>query len=134
MILWRLSGREHAARFDGGYGLLYDGRWNSVGHAVTYCATSPALCVLENLVHIQDPDLLPDLVMVRYRVPDELEHGHISGGIAVCEGRIEVDPFTLSEITHRIRLSGTICVELDAARVPAVFVDFGTGGDHFVDR
>ena len=72
MILWRLSGREHAMRFDGGYGLLYDGRWNTAGHAVTYCATSPALCVLEKLVHVQDPDLLPDLVMVRYRVPDAL--------------------------------------------------------------
>lgn len=72
MILWRLSGRQHALAFDGGYGLLYDGRWNSVGHAVTYCATSPSLCVLEKLVHVQDPDLLPELVMVRYDVPADL--------------------------------------------------------------
>ena len=42
------------------------------GHAVTYCATSPSLCVLEKLVHTQDPDLLPALVMVRYAVPDDL--------------------------------------------------------------
>jgi len=72
MILWRLSGVQHARAFDGGYGLLYDGRWNSAGHAVTYCATSPSLCVLEKLVHVEDPDLLPTLVMVRYDVPDEL--------------------------------------------------------------
>lgn len=72
MILWRLSGQQYARTFDGGYGLLYDGRWNTVGHAVTYCATSPALCVLEKLVHVQDPDLLPALVMVRYDVPDSL--------------------------------------------------------------
>lgn len=70
MILWRLSGRQHADAFNGGYGLLFDGRWNTAGHAVTYCATSPSLCVLEKLVHVQDPDLLPELVMVRYRVPD----------------------------------------------------------------
>ena len=72
MILWRLSGERHARAFDGGYGLLYDGRWNTAGHAVTYCATSPSLCVLEKLVHVQDPDLLPALMMVRYDVPDSL--------------------------------------------------------------
>ena len=72
MILWRLSGIPHAKSFDGGYGLLYDGRWNTAGHAVTYCATSPSLCVLEKLVHVEDPGLLPALVMVRYDVPDSL--------------------------------------------------------------
>jgi len=72
MLLWRLSGRQHAAAFDGGYGMLFDGRWNTVGRAVTYCATSPSLCVLEKLVHIEDPALLPDLVMVTYEAPDGL--------------------------------------------------------------
>ncbi|WP_246663537.1 RES family NAD+ phosphorylase [Phyllobacterium endophyticum] len=70
--LWRLSGKQHAETFDGGYGLLFDGRWNSIGHAVTYCATSPALCVLEKLVHIEDPALLPELIMVTYEVSDDL--------------------------------------------------------------
>ena len=42
MILWRLSGEQYARSFDGGYGLLYDGRWNTAGRAVTYCATSPS--------------------------------------------------------------------------------------------
>lgn len=73
MILWRLSGRRHAKAFDGGYGLLHDGRWNTAGRAVTYCATSPSLSVLEKLVHIEVLDLLPPLVMVRYDVPDRLE-------------------------------------------------------------
>jgi RES domain-containing protein len=73
VILWRLSGEQHAQTFDGGYGLLYDGRWNTAGRPVTYCATSPSLCVLEKLVHVQDPELLPSLVMVRYDVPDSLE-------------------------------------------------------------
>ncbi len=72
MVLWRLSGEQHARAFDGGYGLLYDGRWNSAGRAMTYCATSPSLCVLEKLVHIEDPELLPALIMVRYQVPDGL--------------------------------------------------------------
>lgn len=72
MLLWRLSGEQHARSFDGGYGLVFDGRWNTVGHAVTYCATSPSLCILEKLVHVEDPALLPGLVMVTYDVPDSL--------------------------------------------------------------
>ena len=73
MVLWRLSGRQYAEAFDGCYGLLFDGRWNTVGHAVTYCATSPSLCILEKLVHIEDPALLPALVMVTYEGPDTLQ-------------------------------------------------------------
>jgi RES domain-containing protein len=72
MILWRLSGEPHARSLDGGYGLIHDGRWNTAGHPVTYCSTSPSLCVLEKLVHVEDPDLMPALVMVRYEVPDRL--------------------------------------------------------------
>jgi RES domain-containing protein len=72
MLLWRLSGVQYAQIFDGGYGLLFDGRWNTVGHPVTYWATSPSLCVLEKLAHVEDPDLLPPLRMVRYDAPDDL--------------------------------------------------------------
>jgi len=72
MVLWRLSDLQHARAFDGGYGLLFDGRWNTLGHAITYCSTSPSLTVLEKLVHVQDPDLLPTMAMVRYAVPDDL--------------------------------------------------------------
>lgn len=73
MLLWRLSGKQHAQALDGGYGLLFDGRWNTIGNTVTYCATSPSLCVLEKLVHIEDPALLPELVMVTYDLPDALD-------------------------------------------------------------
>lgn len=72
MRLWRLSTARFARSFDGGYGLRFDGRWNTAGRPVTYCATSPSLCVLEKLVHIEDPRLLPALVMVAYEAPDDL--------------------------------------------------------------
>ena len=64
MLLWRLSIARYARIFDGGYGLHNEGRWNSRGTRITYAATSPALCVLEKLVHIDDPALLPPLLMV----------------------------------------------------------------------
>jgi len=71
MRLWRLSSLKFAEAMDGGYGLLFDGRWNTVGRPVTYTATSPSLCVLEKLVHVEDPVLLPALAVVVYDVPDE---------------------------------------------------------------
>ena len=73
MRMWRLSGADYAERFDGGFGLFHDGRWNTRGRPITYCATGPALCVLEKLAHIEDALLLPDdTVLVRYDVPDDL--------------------------------------------------------------
>ena len=72
MLIWRLSIARYADVFDGGYGLLNEGRWNSRGTRITYAATSPALCVLEKLVHIEDPDLLPPLKMVTYDVPNDV--------------------------------------------------------------
>jgi RES domain-containing protein len=70
--LWRLSGARHAGVFDGGYGLLYKGRWNTKGRPVTYCSTVPSLCALEKRVHVADPALLPDQIMVEYEAPDDL--------------------------------------------------------------
>ncbi len=72
MRLWRLSSLQFAAAFDGGYGLRFDSRWNTIGRPVTYAATSPSLCVLEKLVHVEDPELLPALAMVTYEVPDDM--------------------------------------------------------------
>lgn len=92
MILWRLSGERHAQAFDGGYGLLYDGRWSTAGHAVTYCATSPSLCVLEKLAHVEDPGLPPALVIVRYEVP----------------GSLEVETITVAELPQSWRLQESL--------------------------
>ena len=74
MRLWRLSSARHAPDFDGGYGLLYNGRWNTRGRPVTYCATVPSLCALEKRVHVVDPALLPDQVMVEYEAPEDLQN------------------------------------------------------------
>ncbi|MFU0507255.1 RES family NAD+ phosphorylase [Pseudaminobacter sp. NGMCC 1.201702] len=71
MRLWRLSSLRFAEASDGGYGLRFGGRWNSVGRLVTYAATSPSLCVFEKLVYVEDPELLPTLAMVAYEVPDD---------------------------------------------------------------
>lgn len=67
---WRLSQAMFADRFDGGYGLRFSGRWNARGHPVTYCATTPALCVLEKLVHVERVGRLEGtFMMVAYEAP-----------------------------------------------------------------
>src|SRR5437016_4547553 len=70
MRLWRLSSLRHARDFDGGYGLVNSGRWNTVGRPVTYCATVPSLSALEKRVHVNASELLPPRDMVEYSVED----------------------------------------------------------------
>src|ERR1700731_4045058 len=70
MLLWRLSSARRATDFDGGFGIFNDGRWNTRGRPVTYCATVPSLAALEKRVHVADPALLPPQVMVAYYLPD----------------------------------------------------------------
>jgi RES domain-containing protein len=72
MRLWRLSSARRAREFDGGYGLAFDGRWNTRGRPVTYCSTTPSLAALEKRVHVNDASLLPPQVMVELDVPDDL--------------------------------------------------------------
>lgn len=74
MKLWRLSIDIHARVFNGGYGILNEGRWNSQGTAVTYTSTHPSLSLLEKLVHVQDKMNFPDnLKFVEYNIPDNLD-------------------------------------------------------------
>lgn len=73
MFLWRFSNASDAERFDGGYGLRHDGRWNTRGRPITYCANGPAVCVLERLVHVEDASGLPDdTMLVQYDVPNDV--------------------------------------------------------------
>jgi RES domain-containing protein len=72
MQAWRLSIGRYADRLDGGFGLVQAGRWNSIGRRVTYAATTPSLCVLERLVHLDLAVAMPDdLVMTEIDLPDE---------------------------------------------------------------
>lgn len=74
MLLWRLTRRPHAD-LSGRGGELADGRWNTRGRPVMYCAGSAALAVLEVRVRLDLPlDLLPDdYVLMQIEVPDDTE-------------------------------------------------------------
>jgi RES domain-containing protein len=72
MLLWRSCNASLSHIFDGTGGVLFAGRWHSCGQPVTYSSTAPSLTLLERLVHVQDPDLLPPLAIVAYEMPDDL--------------------------------------------------------------
>jgi len=62
---WRIVKARHAATaFDGEGARLYGGRWNSRGLPVIYTAASPALAVLELLVHLGSSVVLPAYVTI----------------------------------------------------------------------
>src|SRR6266700_5746598 len=78
MRLWRLSSLRCARDFDGEYGISSNGRWNTKGRPVTYCATVPSLAALEKRVHVNDPALLPPQALVEYDVPADIPMHAIS--------------------------------------------------------
>lgn len=127
MQFWRLSARTYAERFDGGYGLGRDGRWNGRGRPVTYCATGPALCVLEKLVHVSDASQLPDdMMFVRYEAPDDLK---------IDEVQLDSLPErwdTQGSLTRRLGNDWLDGVSACLLRVPSVIVPIADARDRNV--
>ena len=127
MQLWRLSASAYAERFDGGYGLRRDGRWNGRGRPVTYCSTGPALCILEKLVHIDDASWLPDdLVFVRYEAPDDLQVEEVH--LASLPQRWRM----LGDLTRRLGNEWLDGVSACLLRVPSVIVPIADTRDRNV--
>jgi RES domain-containing protein len=119
MRLWRLSSIRRARDFDGGYGLSNNGRWNTRGHPVTYCATVPSLAALEKRVHVTDPALFPPQMMVEYEAPNDLP-------LRV----LEIDELPPDWTTRESATQGIGDAWLDAATeallfVPSVIVPIG---------
>jgi RES domain-containing protein len=72
MHLYRLTKKNHAS-LDGAGGLFMAGRWNEKGIRVVYMSVSRSLTILENLVHISDPTLIPpDMVIMTIDIPDDI--------------------------------------------------------------
>ena len=111
MRLWRLASVRRAAEFDGGYGIFNDGRWNSRGRPVTYCATVPSLAALEKRVHIADPALLPPQVMVAYDVPE-----------GISARTVAIDELPADWITQQTRTQGLGDRWLNSANEVLLFV------------
>lgn len=70
---WRITKRKHAkTAFSGSGARKYGGRWNSPGTAVVYAAETQSLAMLEMLVHLEQPDLLQDYVLLGITINEAL--------------------------------------------------------------
>lgn len=72
-LFYRLLKEEFEAEAFSGMGAkLYGGRWNNRGTPCVYLGSSPALCLLETLVHLRDVEILPSYSLLTIDVPDHL--------------------------------------------------------------
>ncbi|MGH7535623.1 MAG: RES family NAD+ phosphorylase [Gemmatimonadales bacterium] len=70
---WRIVKAQHAAgAFSGEGARLYGGRWTSRGRRAVYASSSAALAILEMLVHLEAPALLPAYVLIPVGIPDDV--------------------------------------------------------------
>ena len=73
MQAWRLfPARFRQTAFTGVGGLYAARRWNHLGTAMVYCATSPALAALEFFVNLEPNEAPDDLLLAVAAVPDDL--------------------------------------------------------------
>jgi len=84
MQVWRLfPARFRGTAFTGAGGLYAASRWNHLGVAMVYTATSRALAALEFFVNLEPNEAPDDLLLAEAVVPDELieklDLGHLPG-------------------------------------------------------
>ena len=118
MQVWRLyPERFRETAFTGAGGLYVASRWNHLGTAMVYTATSPALAALELFVNLEPNEAPDDLLMAAAEIPDQL-----------------VEPLGLELLPADWReLNNLVCRDLGsgwaasgrsaALRVPSVVVD-----------
>lgn len=73
MKLYRLTPKKYATDLSGLGAKLYGGRWNRVGVALLYTSENLSLSVLENIVHINNPNFLPIFQAITIEIPDSLQ-------------------------------------------------------------
>ncbi|GIV60340.1 MAG: hypothetical protein KatS3mg043_1429 [Rhodothermaceae bacterium] len=73
-LAWRLTKARYKDTALRGYGsLLHGGRWHHRGVPVVYAADTPALALLETMVHLEEADLLAfEFVAFPIRFGDDL--------------------------------------------------------------
>jgi RES domain-containing protein len=64
--------RFRESAFTGVGGLYVASRWNHLGTAMVYTATSPALAALELFVNLEPNEIPDDLLMAAAEIPDDL--------------------------------------------------------------
>ena len=78
MKVYRLTPKKYATDLSGTGAKLYGGRWNRVGVSILYTSENLSLCVLENIVHINNPAFLPTFQAITIEIPDSFQEYSIN--------------------------------------------------------
>lgn len=72
MLLYRITKCTYATDLSGTGARLYGGRWNNVGKAMVYTASSRALATLEALVHLPTAIIPDNFCLTVLDAPDDV--------------------------------------------------------------
>lgn len=72
MLLYRITRCIYANDLSGTGARLYGGRWNNIGRAMVYLASSRSLATLEALVHLPTAIIPDDFCMVAIDAPEDI--------------------------------------------------------------
>ena len=73
MKVYRLTPKKYATDLSGMGAKLYGGRWNRVGISLLYTSENLSLSVLENIVHINNPNFLPTFQAITIEIPNSIK-------------------------------------------------------------
>ncbi|MGF7218055.1 RES domain-containing protein [Spirosoma lacussanchae] len=122
ITLYRIQTDSHRDTILDGIGAqLHGGRWNAKGRPMVYTATTPELCFLEYMVHLDGTPLadLPPLILCEISVPD-------ASIVYLSARELPVgwdDPFVTppglaSYADAQFRHHGSLCLAIPSAVVP----------------
>ena len=69
MLVYRITGRKHAADLSGAGAAIHGGRWNNKGTEVLYTSENKELALLETIVHTP-PMFVPNLDILTIEIPE----------------------------------------------------------------
>ncbi|QKJ28638.1 RES family NAD+ phosphorylase [Mucilaginibacter mali] len=78
MLLYRITRCTYAKDLSGTGARLYGGRWNNIGRAMVYTASSRALATLEALVHLPTAIIPDDFCITTIDAPEDIFEADMS--------------------------------------------------------
>lgn len=121
-LLYRIQTDSHPDTILDGIGAqLRGGRWNAKGQPMVYTATTPELCFLEYMVHLDGTPLadLPPLILCEIEIPDNAITFLEAVQLPLGWNDSRVTPVGLPQFAEaQFRQHGTLCLALPSAVVP----------------
>lgn len=118
--LWRLTKARYQDTAFSGYGaILHAGRWHRKGIPVVYVSESPALALLETMVHVEESDLLAfEYVAIPIRA-EETHSEHLNSKDLPADWNAWPWPATTQQIgTQWVKQQRSVLLRVPSAVVP----------------